>query len=54
MGGTAKRASIPSRTLSLMVNGTQFGSTWGTLNGEGIYTFSGTPFTVPAGKYGEC
>ncbi len=32
-----------------MVNGTQFGATQGTVSPSGIYTFSGTPFTIPAG-----
>ncbi len=50
MGGTASVASESFQNLKLEVNGTQFGSTWGTVNDEGIYTFSGTPFTVPAGN----
>jgi hypothetical protein len=33
-----------------MVNGKQFGTTQGTLSVGGIYTFSGTPFVVPAGQ----
>jgi len=37
------------QNLKVFVNGTQFGTTQGTVNGGTIYTFSGTPFNVPAG-----
>jgi len=37
------------QNLHLMVNGAQFGSTQGTVGGEQTYTFSGTPFSIPAG-----
>ena len=37
------------QNLHIMVNGTQFGSTQGTVSGGNTYTFSGTPFNVPVG-----
>jgi hypothetical protein len=38
------------QNLHLMVNGAQFGSTQGTVASGSTYTFSGTPFLVPAGS----
>lgn len=38
------------QNLKLLVNGTQFGTTQGTVSNNGTYTFSGTPFNVPAGQ----
>jgi len=37
------------QNLKVMVGGTQFGTTQGSLSSGSIYTFSGTPFTVPQG-----
>jgi trimeric autotransporter adhesin len=37
------------QNLHVMVNGAQFGSTQGTVSSGTAYTFSGTPFSVPAG-----
>ena len=48
MGGTSGNSSF--QNLKLMINGVQFGTTQGTLTQAGIYTFSGTPFVVPAGQ----
>jgi hypothetical protein len=49
MGGdTSAKESF--QNLKVMVNGKQFGTTQGTLSVGGIYTFSGTPFVVPAGQ----
>jgi Putative peptidoglycan binding domain len=42
--------SAQFQNLRVMVNGTQFGTTQGTVNAGVIYTFSGSPFTVPAGN----
>jgi Putative peptidoglycan binding domain len=42
--------SAQFQNLRVMVNGTQFGTTQGTVNAGVIYTFSGAPFTVPAGN----
>ena len=39
----------PFQNLHVMVNGSQFGSTQGTVASGSIYTFSGTPFNVPVG-----
>jgi len=50
MGGSTNVASQAFQNLKVLVNGTQFGTTYGTLNDEGIYTFSGTAFNVPAGN----
>jgi hypothetical protein len=47
--GASLTASQVFQNLKLMVNGTQLGTTAGTLNQVGTYTFSGTPFDVPAG-----
>jgi hypothetical protein len=48
---TVLNSSLPAfQNLKVLVNGTQFGVTQGTLGQGGIYTFSGTPFTVPAGN----
>ncbi len=47
--GASLTASQVFQNLKLMVNGTQLGTTAGTLNQVGTYTFSGTPFNVPAG-----
>ena len=38
------------QNLRVLVNGTQFGTTQGTVGSGVIYTFSGSPFTVPAGN----
>ncbi|MDP2598369.1 MAG: peptidoglycan-binding domain-containing protein [Candidatus Liptonbacteria bacterium] len=35
--------------LGLWVNGTQFGTTQGTVSASGTYSFSGSPFTIAAG-----
>jgi len=51
--GSAASNSTPSnvfQNLKLMINGVQFGTTYGTLQQNGQYTFSGTPFNVPAGS----
>ncbi len=42
--------SMPFQNLKVMVNGIQFGTTQGTLTNGGQNAFSGTPFTVPAGR----
>ncbi len=47
---TGGGSSPAFQNLKVLVNGTQFGTTQGTLSNGGIYTFSGTPFTVPAGN----
>jgi hypothetical protein len=46
LGGTVSTF----QNLKVLVNGTQFGTTQGSVNGGTIYTFSGSPFTVPAGS----
>jgi len=38
------------QNLKVMVNGSQFGTTQGTVNSSTVYTFSGSPFNVPAGN----
>jgi hypothetical protein len=38
------------RNLGLFVNGTQFGQTQNAVHPDGVYTFSGDPFTVPIGQ----
>jgi hypothetical protein len=40
----------PFQNLKVQVNGTQFGTTQSTVSPSTAYTFSGTPFTVPAGS----
>lgn len=37
------------QNLKLMIGGAQFGTTQGVVADQGTYTFSGSPFTVPAG-----
>ncbi|HEX4104196.1 MAG TPA: peptidoglycan-binding domain-containing protein [Candidatus Paceibacterota bacterium] len=37
------------QNLKVMVNGAQFGNTYGVVPDNGTYSFSGTAFTVPAG-----
>jgi hypothetical protein len=49
LGGISGNSSS-FQNLKVMVNGTQFGTTQGTLTQAGIYTFSGSPFVVPAGQ----
>jgi len=48
--GTAVAGIEPFQNLKVMVNGTQFGTTQSTISAGTQYTFSGTPFTVPAGN----
>jgi hypothetical protein len=48
--GAGANGVEPFQNLKVMVNGTQFGTTQGTVSMNGQYTFSGTPFTVPAGN----
>jgi hypothetical protein len=50
LGGSGLTASDVFQNLKMMVNGAQFGSTQGTLQQGGTYTFSGTPFSVPNGS----
>lgn len=38
------------QNLKLLVNGTQFGTTQSTVNGNATYSFSGSAFNVPAGQ----
>lgn len=38
------------QNLKILVNGTQFGTTQGTVSSTGTYDFSGAPFNVPAGQ----
>lgn len=38
------------QNMKLLVNGVQFGTTQGTVSSGTQYTFSGSPFTVPAGS----
>ena len=38
------------QNLGVWVNGTQFGTTQGVVGSAGVYSFSGSPFTVPAGS----
>jgi len=45
----AMSATAPFQNLKVMAKGVQLGSTQGTVSGSGSYTFSGTPFNVPAG-----
>ncbi len=47
MGGTGASSF---QNLGVFVNGTQFGTTQGVVSAAGTYSFSGTPFTVPAGS----
>jgi len=42
--------NVAFQNLKVLVNGTQFGTTQGTLSNGGKYTFSGTPFMVPSGN----
>lgn len=53
-GVTISNMSVQSngvyfQNLKIMVAGAQFGTTWGSLASGTAYSFSGTPFTVPAG-----
>jgi len=53
---TVSIQAIPNNTanfmqnLRLMINGTQFGTTQPVVASKGVYSFSGSPFTVPAGQ----
>jgi hypothetical protein len=49
-GLSQNAASTVFQNLKIMVNGVQFGTTFGTLTQGGKYTFSGTPFNVPEGS----
>jgi len=49
MGGAANSTST-FQNLGIWVNGTQFGTTQGVVSPAGVYSFSGSPFTVPAGQ----
>jgi hypothetical protein len=42
-------SSSDFQNFKVMVGGTQFGTTQGTVSGGGSYSFSGTPFTVAKG-----
>jgi hypothetical protein len=49
-GATASNSKESFQNLKAVVNGVPFGTIYGTLSVGGIYTFSGTPFVVPAGQ----
>jgi len=48
LGGTVNSglASQVFQNLKLMINGSQFGGVYGSLQQGGTYTFSGTPFSL--------
>jgi len=47
---TVQASSSDFQNLKVLVNGAQFGTTQGVVNGGTQYTFSGTPFSIPAGS----
>jgi peptidoglycan hydrolase-like protein with peptidoglycan-binding domain len=49
MPGLTLNQTSDLQNLKIMVNGGQFGTTQGIVADQGTYTFSGAPFTVPAG-----
>ena len=49
VGTSTNNNSGDIQNLKLMINGVQFGTTQGVVSDGSTYTFSGAPFTVPAG-----
>jgi hypothetical protein len=47
---TPNTSTAAFQNLKLLVNGTQFGTTQGVVNGNTNYSFSGSAFNVPAGQ----